>query len=518
MRVAVALLLLLQAAAAREPLNVLHIISDDLRPELGAYGLPDRHTPNLDQLAADGTVFDRAYTQQGVCGPSRNSFLTGRRPDRSRTWNFINHFREDHPDWTTLPGMFLKAGRLSLAAGKSFHPKMPPEYDGDKSWSPEALPYKNPCWNTADYPKVFKFQDGGLPCVPCPADVKHYVFKSNLSVATEWCMIDAYEDTLSVDEGISLLRKVPKGKFFYLVVGMHKPHIPYQAAREDFDKHPLESVAPPAHSLPPTDMPAVAFHFTEGSEHSSWTEPIKTEDARAARRAYYASVTGMDRKLGKLFAELDSLGLRNSTAILFHSDHGYHLGEGNLWRKMTNFELVARVPLIVSVPGIPGGARSAALVELVDLYPTIAELAALPLPAGETFDGASFVPLLGHRPNESAAKQAAFSQYPRRCRDSDSLWKSNSILHDDRSLFTHMGYSVRTPSWRYTEWVPWNGTALKPVWDKVVARELYDHRNDTIYPTNFDQGELANMAARPESGAVVAQLSQLLRGQFGAGG
>eukprot|EP00656_Telonema_subtile_P001036 TRINITY_DN10496_c0_g1_i2.p1 TRINITY_DN10496_c0_g1~~TRINITY_DN10496_c0_g1_i2.p1 ORF type:complete len:156 (+),score=28.64 TRINITY_DN10496_c0_g1_i2:188-655(+) len=124
--------------------NILHIIVDDLRPELGAYGLANRSTPNIDALAARGTVFDRAYCQQGVCGPSRNSFLSGRRPDASQSWNFINHFREQHPEWTSLPGIFLKAGMLSLASGKTFHPKLPPAYDSNNSWSLSLIHISEP--------------------------------------------------------------------------------------------------------------------------------------------------------------------------------------------------------------------------------------------------------------------------------------------------------------------------------------------------------------------------------------
>eukprot|EP00966_Prymnesium_polylepis_P194305 4504302-Prymnesium_polylepis.1 len=281
--------------------SVLHVISDDLRPDLGAYGAEGAHTPNIDKLASTGVVFDRAFAQQAVCGPSRNSFMSGRRPDRSRSWNFINHFREDHPEWTSLPGLFLRAGALSLAAGKTYHPKLPPAYDGSKSWSASALPYRNPCWNTADDPNL-NFQDGGLPCVPCIIDLRHYIFGyKNTTVVTDWCETDAYEDVLTVDMALRMLRSA-QGKHFYLAVGLHKPHIPYQAAPEDFAKHPLEGVSLPSHPLPPTGVPDVALVFTEGKEagQSDPWHPISATGQRVARRAYRAAVTGMDRKLGKV--------------------------------------------------------------------------------------------------------------------------------------------------------------------------------------------------------------------------
>lgn len=516
------------------PHNILHIIADDLRPELGAYGLENRSTPNIDRLAAGGAVFDRAYAQQAVCGPSRNSFMTGRRPDASRSWNFINHFREDHPEWTSLPGLFVKAGRLALGSGKIYHPMLPPAYDGNLSWSPQALPFHNPCWNTADNPSA-SFQDGGLPCVPCAIDIAAHlpIIKKfvNVTVGDDYCTTDAYEDTLTVAEARKLLRIAAKAATpFYLAVGVHKPHTPWQAAQVDFDAHPLADVALPAHPHPPTNMPPIAFHFTDYAlRPDPWT-PAAPAATRAARRAYRAAVTGMDRKLGELLTELDVLHLENCTAVILHGDHGWHLGEGGEWRKMTNFEHATRVPLIIRAPWLsssPSAAaaavRVAALVELVDLYPTMAELAGLALPKGETLDGVSMVPLLRTRPpaitdgatSAWQSKPAAFSQYPRRVTHTSEAWNHNSIIHHERTTFTHMGYSARTPEWRFTEWVEWNQTSLKPVWGRVAARELYDHRNETTFPTDFDVGETENIASHPEVASEVEALAALVRQQFG---
>ena len=241
----------------------------------------------------------------------------------------------------------------------------------------------------------------------------------------------------------------------------------------------------------------------------------------------------MDRKLGRLLDELDSLNLADKTAVLFHGDHGYHMGEMGLWRKFTNFELATRVPLIVRAPWLhPAGAgtrRVSALVELVDLLPSIAELGGLALPTNETFDGTSFAGLLGGGEaaggggggggEDGAApagwpKQAAFSQYPRRVTNPATPWKGNEILHHDRKTFTHMGYSIRTEDWRYTEWVAWNGTALAPVWTNLTARELYEHRAEAAYPTDFNSGEVANVAANQSYADVCANLSRQLRAQF----
>jgi len=519
--------------------SVIHIIVDDLRPELGAYGVPNRHTPNIDKLAATGTVFDRAYCQQAVCGPSRSSFLTGRRPDTARVWNFIDSFRTDHPEWTTLPGLFLREGTdsLSLGAGKVFHPKMPLGYDTNRSWSDWKgnLPFKNECWNTASSAtskactKVGPADascDGGLPCVPCPIDIKAHLPGAhvNVSVANEWCTIDAAEDTLTVSEAITRLKDAhAANRPFYLAVGLHKPHMPWQFSAEDLAKHDLDAMTLPLHPYPPLDAPPIALHFTdEKAPHASPYVPISPNKTRAARRAYYAAVTGMDRKLGKLFDELDALGLTNNTAVVLHGDHGWQLGEHGEWRKFTNWELAARVPLIVRAPWIAAsvGKRVAGLVELVDLLPSIAELAGVVLPADETFDGVSFVPLLlsgggGGGSANANAKAAAFTQYPRKVENMSCAWKKNGVIHDDRAKFTHMGYSVRTAAWRYTEWPRWNGTTLKPNWTVPLAGvELYDHRNETVYPTDFDAGENVNVAAEVGNADVVHALSQLIRAQF----
>ena len=509
--------------------NILHIISDDLRPDLGCYGLPSRHTPNLDNIAATGTVFTRAYAQQAVCGPSRNSFLSGRRPDRSRSWNFINHFRESHKDWTSLPGLFAKDEHfVSLGAGKTYHPKLPPSYDGNASWSKAALPYKNPCWNTADDPNA-KFQDGGLPCFFCNIDILSRLFpkKYNTSVADEFCDVDAYEDVLSVWNGVELLKKhVPKDKFFYLAVGMHKPHLPWQYAKEDLELHPIDSVAPAKHTLPPTNVPMLALQFTDKSIHESPYDVIPVQAAVGARRAYRATITGMDRKLKPLLDALKEVGKYNNTAIVFHSDHGWHLGELGEWRKFTNFEIATQVPLIISVPWLKRQPlRSNALVELVDIWPTIAELSGVSIPKEEPeYDGVSLVSLLSYEEGEESGgidsggwnKTYALSQYPRLVRHPDKAWSGNSIIHRNRSLFTHMGYTVRTNEWRYTEWAKWNGTLLVPIWSPTwdsVVNELYNHQNDTIFPINFDSdSETMNVVKLHDD--VARKLSSLIRREF----
>lgn len=232
---------------------------------------------------------------------------------------------------------------------------------------------------------------------------------------------------------------------------------------------------------------------------------------------------------------------------------GWQLGEHGLWRKFTNFELGTRVPLIISAPWLnaqPAAAAAAAprrtnaIVELVDILPTVADLAGVPLPAGEMFDGTSLLPLLsevlqrprweGQAADAVAAaaaaggqstgtltqvwtKDAAFSQYPKRVRSGKPAWEDNGIIHKERATFTHMGYSVRTAQWRLTQWVAWNQTVLRPLWSHpagVVATELYDHRQTRDYPTDFNQGENTNVANQSAHAAVVAALTGRLREHF----
>jgi len=534
--------------------NVIHIVADDLRPELGCYGLPDRHTPNIDALAERGTVishshmltfthtitqshttnqvFDNAYCQQSVCGPSRNSFMTGRYPDRSRTWNFINSFREDHPDdWTTLPGLFKKNGGLALGSGKIFHPKMPPAYDGEKSWSKfnNNLPFHNPCWNTADFKRSKSCEkespasatcDGGLPCAFCPIDIEARLpfLHVNTNIGNEFCEIDAYEDSLSVDHAISLLREAKKdGRQFYLAVGMHKPHLPWQAAKEDWDHHPKDKIDVASNQVPPINVPPIALHSSDDALHASPYVPVSNESAKSARRAYRSAVTGMDRKLGRLMKELKYLGLENNTAIVLMGDHGWSLGEHGMWHKMTNFEETTRVPLVVSAPWLytsNSPRRSSAIVELVDVLPTIADLAGLTLPDSETFDGKSFVSVLSGETQKSRTE--ALSCYPRRVKNMSEMWKGNDVIHTDRTLFTHMGYTIRTHEFRYTEWSTWNSTSLRANLDDVIARELYDHRKIQDYPINFNTPENINVVDDVEYAPVVTELSATLRARVRA--
>jgi iduronate 2-sulfatase len=221
----------------------------------------------------------------------------------------------------------------------------------------------------------------------------------------------------------------------------------------------------------------------------------------------------MDRKLGTLLDELEKLGLAEKTAIILHADHGWALGEHGMWHTMTNFDTTVRVPLIIKAPGVGPGGRTGAIAELVDLYPTIAELAGLPLPQGEIFDGKSLVPVL--QDSTASVKSHAFSQYPRRVLDPTRPWHGTSTHRRPRTAITHMGYTVRSPEFRYTEWYEWNQTTLKPIWDRLYARELYDHRNVSLDgQSNYNSAENENVVDHAEFAETGATLSRVIRSQF----
>ncbi len=495
--------------------NVIHIIIDDLRTELGSYTDTHKiHTPNMDALASRGVTFDRAYAQQALCNPSRASFMSGRYPHTTGVYNLNNNWRTVQPRnqlLTSLPGQFLEAGYLSLGAGKTYHDTVQNgvidaifQYDGPRSWSREALPYRNPCWVE------------GVDCRGCPGT--HWKIGN---VTTDWCVLPEGDlsDVLTVDHAIELLSVANStGKpGFYLAVGFHKPHLPWIFKQEHFDMYDIEEIEVAKNPTLDESIPPIAFNDCDSDSPYS---PLSDDDARTARRAYYAAVTGMDEQIGRFIQALEESGLASSTAIVLHSDHGWSLGENGQWRKNTNWESALRVPLIISVPWEPSthGTRSSELAELVDIMPTLADLAGISTPSkiGDRLwpiEGTSLVPAL----KGDNVKSAAFSLYPRKTKDDEPDWYKNGADHADVEKFTHMGYSVRTNDWRYTEWRMWSGDDKEAVWsdDGLYARELYDWRDwqegDEV---DYDLFEVVNVAEDEANAKVCSELSSMLNSKF----
>ena len=450
---------LLTVASLDAKPNVLFIAVDDLRPELGCYGNPVL-TPNIDQIASKGLVLDRAYCQQAVCSPTRSSLLTGTRPDTTKVWDLNTHFRKALPDVVTLPQLFKNNGYVTQGMGKIYHHG----FDDAPSWSiPTAFPTAKHGAERApadpDTPLNAKTRRGppfGSPDIPD----------------------NAMHDGALADMAVSALGKLhQQGQPFFLAVGFIKPHLPFIAPKKYWDLYDPATIALAPNPFRPKGAPPYAVNGVGevGSYGGVPAGPHLPDDyARKLKHGYYAAVSYMDAQVGRVLAELDRLKLRDNTIIVLWGDHGWKLGEHDAWAKHSNVENDTRVPLIISAPGMPAaGQHSSALVEFVDVFPTLAELADLPLPS--YLEGRSFKPLLADP--KQPWKAAAFSQYPRK------VGKQNL-----------MGYSMRTDRYRLTRWV------VKGDLAEVKAVELYDHQKDPQ--------ENTNIADDPANQELVKQLTQ----------
>ncbi|MCA8999286.1 MAG: sulfatase [Planctomycetaceae bacterium] len=451
------------SADDRHP-NVLFIAADDLRCDLGCYGHPLVKTPNIDRLAEQGVQFDRAYCQQALCNPSRASLMTGRRPDQLRIWNLTVHFRERFPEIVTLPQQFQNHGYFTQNIGKIYH-NWRTEIKGDPlSWSVPAVLHFGT--HGDDKPQV----TGELP----PNHARDP--KCECRDVPD----DAYYDGRIADLAIKALQERKQAETpFFLAVGFWKPHSPFNAPKKYWDLYEREDIKPPQHPEWPENAPEIAWH---NSRELLGTPARELTPAAVAeiRHGYLAAISYLDTQVGKLLTELDRLGLRDNTIVVFWSDHGYHLGEQSLWAKTSNFELDAHVPLIISAPGMKGnGHRTRALVELLDMYPTLVDLCELS--AVDNLAGESLKPIL-HDPSASV-KEVAITQHPR-----PAYYRNNQM--------DAMGHSLRTDRYRYTQW-------RHPESGKLVGQELYDHENDPH--------ETRNVAEEAEYEETVGTLERLFK-------
>jgi iduronate 2-sulfatase len=462
-------------AAAIQKTNVLFIMSDDYRAELSTYG-SKAVTPNLERLAKKSVQFDRMYAQQAVCNPSRSSLLTGRRPDTLRVWNNSTHFRTPNPDVMTLPLWFKQHGYSSRCVGKIFHNWHTEEKGDARSWSaPEFLFYAN---HGDDSP-----QGQALPeSAPMQTALRYG--------AGPLCEMrdvpdEAYYDGRVAKEAVRVMEEV-KDQPFFLAVGFWKPHAPFNAPKKYWDLY-KRSDFENFNGARPEGAPEIAFHKSSeilGKNGDATTLP--NAQAAEMRHGYFANISYLDAQIGKLLDALERNHLDERTVIVFISDHGYHVGEHALWGKTSNFELDARVPALIFTPTLPSArGKTAALSELVDLFPTLNQLCGLPQPTG--LEGQSLVPILNN-PNASG-KSGAFSQHPRPA----------YFDREPSKMPQAMGVSVRTASVRYTEWRDWKTGG-------VIAKELYDAMSDAA--------ETKNRADAPEFSAKQNEAATLLLKQF----
>jgi len=423
-----------QAAEGRR--NVLFIAVDDLNNDLGCYGHPLVRSPHVDRLAKRGVRFDRAYCQYPVCNPSRSSFLTGRYPEKTGVLSNAGDLRKALPDAVTLPQHFTKHGYFAARVGKLFHYGVPNQIgtdgaDDKASWQKVVNPRGV---DREVHDKIHTLEPGQ--------------FGGTLSWLKMETRDEEHTDGIGARAAVGLMEEnhpAKTGKPFFLAVGFYRPHTPYVAPARWFDLYPLDKIQPEMERPGDRDdMPAPALRDRKGQRE------LTVEKRREIIQAYYASISHMDAQVGVLLDALDRLKLAENTVVVFVSDHGYHLGHKGLWQKGDLFEGSARVPLIVAAPGMKSAGRgTSAVTELVDLYPTLAELCGLPAPGTP---GTSLRPVL----------------------DDPSLPGKESA-YTVTSVRGGLGRTVRTARHRYTEW----GDGGK---DGV---ELYDYEKDPDEVTNL---------------------------------
>jgi len=481
------LLLAMPAAflAADTKPNVLFIAVDDMRPELGCYGNTVVKTPNIDKLAARGLVFTHAYCQQAVCSPSRSSLLTGRRPDATRVWDLQTHFRVALPEAVTLPQYFKANGYYCAALNKIYHHG----FEDGRSWSE---PHWYPNGQTIDtdqvdwkkrivtkngpgvkeYAEFASSSDNDKPAAgPKPRGPAFEVSAKK---------DDELPDGFTAAEAVKRLHALKeKGQPFFLAVGFLKPHLPFVAPKAYWDLYDPDKIPVPAIDHLPAEAPAFAGH-DNGELHSYGNipkgNPIPADLAKQLRHGYYACISYTDAQVGRLLNALDKEGLADNTVIVLWGDHGWQLGDHGLWHKHTNFELATHAPLLLSVPQQKtAGQKCDAIVEFVDIYPTLADVCGLPVPAG--LDGVSLKKYVENP--QAPGSKVAVSQYPR-----------GGAQTGNRPV---MGYSMRDEQWRLTLWSDRrNG--------EIVATELYDEKNDPA--------ETVNVSGKTENKEVVERLSK----------
>jgi PelA/Pel-15E family pectate lyase len=449
------------SAASDSALNVLLIISDDLRTELGCYGSHQARTPRLDALAEDGVRFDRAYCQFPLCNPSRSSLLTGRRPTTigvlgNRTW-----FGDQHPDLVSLPKLFRAHGYQTVRSGKIFHGGI----DDADAWSQGGQPRGGSLRGTSSPRRDPASQAPATGLTKAQRSDRWMILQGNTALGGDHRVADRAIEYLAG-------RRADAPPFF-LACGFSKPHSPLAAPQRFFDLFDAEQVQLPPDFAP---RPTVPPGFPAGAIRPKNADLFIGRDAtpQAARemiRAYLASTAWMDFQVGRVLDALGALHLRERTIVVFWGDHGYQLGEKGKWSKAGSlWEQGTRVPLIIHDPRAAGnGTASPRVVETLDLYPTLVELCGLPDPGG--LEGRSLAPLL---------------EAP------DSPWNhpAYTIWSEDGAHVT--GAAVRTEHWRYAEY-----------YGRGEGAMLLDEVNDPH--------ELRNLVTEPAHSDVVARLSGLVR-------
>ena len=480
--------------------NILFIAVDDLKPLLGCYGNTLVKSPNIDRLAKLATVFNKNYCQQAICGPTRASIMTGTRPDVTKIWNLTTQMRDANPNTLTLPQYLISQGYTTSGIGKIYHPSSAIGGVDPVSWSIPYLKSKE-----SDFPTELGLPANGQYQMPeTKARMTPEIIaerkkqskdlaandenpKSIKGPSTE-CMDlpdNAYQDgvnaLLAKDQIIELSKS---DKPFFMAVGFSKPHLPFVAPKKYWDLYNLEDMPIASFQEHSKNGPLIAYHqsgelrnYIDIPEFATLPADslrigLKIEKQKELIHGYYAAISYMDAQVGILLNTLESLGTLDNTIVVLWGDHGWHLGDHDLWHKHTNFEEATRAPLIIAGPGIKAG-KTSSLTEFVDVFPTICDLAGVAIP--KNLDGKSLKPLMLN--NKTKGKEYSISQYPRKL-------KKLQLAKTTYPNANMMGYSLRTDQYRYTIWM--NNFTSKDTFNEsqVYASEMYDYVKDPLEKVN----------------------------------
>jgi iduronate 2-sulfatase len=471
----------LASAQAPKRFNILFIASDDMRPQLACYGEELVKSPNLDRLASQGILFNRAYCQQALCSPSRISLLSGRHVWTTQIYQIGPTLRSTMPDIVTLPQHFKNNGYFTRSLGKIYHIGI----DDADSWSVPSWVSRAPRLGFEGRKLVSAKAKALREAGKLDPDTKFTPGKVNkdmpIYATPAFEAPDVADDALTdgdcAKKAIECLRELaqkPEQPFF-LAVGFVNPHVPWVAPKKYFDLYNPADIKIPENRYPPHNAPAYA---AKSGDDFYWYGNVPkdrniTDDfGRQCLQGYMAAISYVDACVGRVVDELERLKLADNTIVIFWGDHGYYMGEHNWWGgKHNNYEGATRAPLMIRVPGLKtAGQKTDRLVEFVDIYPSLAELCGLPKASG--LEGLSFVPLLENPTREWP--KVAFSEYPKGGK---------------------AGTAMRTDRYRYVEWADKSG--------KLADRELYDHQ--------ADPQENENVAGKAENAKLIEDLARQLQ-------
>ena len=471
--------------------NILFVSIDDLRPALGVYDDPVALTPNIDRLAGEGMVFRQTFCQTAVCAPSRASLMTGLRPDSTRVWHLGDKFREINPETVTMPQYFAKHGYHTVNIGKIFHNYMPDSISWDE---PDLRParYVRPDWIGRDG-ETFYISEAVNKSQEIKRDsllkLRPIRYADGWNTGPAWEAADVH-DTLYYDGAQTELAKKTLSRLaesdqpFYFGLGYFRPHLPFAVPKKYWDLYDQDEIPLAANPEMPDSAPIWSMnsmyelrHYDGFGHigHPTSSYRMSEDTARILKHGYYASVSYVDALLGDLIQHLKTLELYENTIIIIWGDHGWKLGDHNSWGKMTNYNIDLEVPMIIRYPDQKKrGVETYAITELVDMFPSLCELAGIEVP--DYAQGTSFVPLLNDP--ELPWKKAAFSQFHRRPR----------VSADGER---YMGYSINTAEYHYIEWYGWD--PVTGTRGEFVESEMYDRINDPHERRNISGKEdLAN--------------------------